>query len=187
MWHRFFGNVSGTIILGSNETALVYSWNASGFNVYFADYDSDVSWYDLQAVGRDTSDAASSNDFTELDTAFGTSAYSDNINRTYSSDGSAPLETATYAVFGTSIPNVPVANSTNFNTSFDTGILWDMSDDAGNGEYDATDKETTVWVVAVNSSTADVYGTYDYLIQVPYALSTYESGNDLVSIYLELR
>jgi len=188
MWHRFFGNVNGSIVLRDDSSSnLVYSWNASGFNVYFADYDSDVSWYDLQAIGRDASNAASANDFTELDTAFGTSAFSDNINSTYSSDGSAPLETATYEVYGVSIPNVPVANSTNFNTSFDTGILWDMSDDTGDGEYDAADKETTVWVVAVNSSTADVYGTYDYLIQVPYTLSTYESGNDQVSIYLELK
>ncbi len=188
MWHRFFGDVNGTIILRDNSSAnLFFSWNATGYSVYFADYDSAVSWADLQAIGRDTSGAQSSNDFVELDTAFGTASYSDNINRTYSSDGSVPLEAAGYSVFGLPIANVPVANSTAFNTSFDTGILWDMSDDGGDGEYDTADRETTVWVVAVNASSADVYGTYDFLIQVPESLATYEGSNELVSVYLELQ
>ncbi|MFH0884599.1 MAG: NosD domain-containing protein, partial [Candidatus Micrarchaeota archaeon] len=187
MWHRFFGNVSGNIILGDNESNLVYSWNASGFNVYFADYDSVISWYDLQAIGLDTSNSTSSNDFTELDTAFGTTLFSDNINRTYSTDGSNPIETDNFTVYGRPIDLVPVANSTAFNTTFRTGILWDMSDDGGDSEYSNADNESTVWLVKVNASSADVYGTYDYLIQIPYTLATYEGSNDLVSVYLELQ
>ena len=80
-----------------------------------------------------------------------------------------------------------MANSTAYNTTFDTGILWDTSYDVGDGEYDAADKEPTVWAVKVNASTADVYGTYDFLGQVPAGLATYEGSNDLVSLYLELR
>ncbi|MCI0504244.1 right-handed parallel beta-helix repeat-containing protein, partial [Candidatus Micrarchaeota archaeon] len=188
MWHRFFGNVNSTIILKDNSSAgAFFSWNSTGFAVYFADYDSDVSWHDLQAIGKNSANASSASDFTELDAAFSTASFGDNINRTYSSDGSAPLESRNFTVFGRLVADVPIANSTASNTTFDTGILWDMSDDTGGGEYDAVDKESTVWTVAVNSSTTDVYGTYDYLVQIPSTLSTYEGGNDIVSVYVELQ
>ncbi len=185
MWHRFFGNVSGSIMLGSSETALVYSWNATGFNVYFADFDSDISWADLGAIGRNTSGGQSADDFTELDSAFGTASYGDNINRTYSSDGSVPLETRNWTVFGIPVQDIPAANSTSFATSFTTGILWDTSD--GGVEFTDAINQSTVWMVAVNASAADTYGTYDFLVQIPETLSSYEGANDLVSVYVELQ
>jgi hypothetical protein len=185
MWHRFFGNVSGQLILGHNETPpYVYNWTGTGFNVYFADYDSAIDWFQLQAIGRTTANATSSDDFTELDTAFNTTSFGDNINKTYSTDGSSPIETDNYTVFLRPVNFVPVANSTAFNTTFNTGILWDMAD--GGTEYSNSFNQSTVWVVKVNS-TADVYGTYDYLIQIPYTLATYEGNNSLVSVYLELK
>jgi len=184
LWHRFFGNASGTIVLGNNTT-YVYSWNASAFNMYFADADSVIGWQALQAIGRDTSNASSSDDFTELDTAFGTSAFADNITSTFSSDGTAPLSTENYTVYGREIADVPVANSTSFNTTFRTGILWDTGD--GGTEYGNAFNQSTVWAVKVNSSTADTYGTYDFLGQIPYSLSTREGANDVISVYVELK
>ncbi|MEW6721893.1 MAG: NosD domain-containing protein, partial [Candidatus Micrarchaeota archaeon] len=186
MWHRFFGDVNGTLILGHNQSPpYVYSWNASGFNVYFADIDTNVDWYSLQSIGLDTSNASSSSDFEELDIAFNTTGFSDNINATYSTDGSAPIQTDNYTVFLRPINNVPIANSTAFNTSFRTGILWDMSD--GGTEYSNSFNQSTVWLVKVNASANDTYGTYDYLIQVPYAIADYEGNTSAVSIYLELK
>ncbi|MBD3209964.1 hypothetical protein GF318_01130, partial [Candidatus Micrarchaeota archaeon] len=185
-WHRFFGDVNGTIVLTDvNAADYVYEWEAEGFNIYFADYDSAINWGQLQAIGRNTTNGTSSNDFTELDTAFSSSGFEDNITSTYSSDGTSPLETRNYTVFNSPVDNVPVANSTVADTVFQTGILWDTGD--GGAEYSNAFNQSTVWIASVNGSTADAYGTYDYLIQVPYTLSTYEAGNDLVAVYLELR
>ena len=71
------------------------------------------------------------------------------------------------------------------NSSFVTGILWDMSD--GGVEYSNDYNQSTVWMVRVNSSTPDVYGTYDFLAQLPYTLSSQTGPNNLVSVYLELQ
>jgi hypothetical protein len=183
LWHRFFGNASGQIVLGNN-TNYVHRWNATGFNMYFADSDSAISWLSLQAIGRNTTNGTATNDFTELDAAFGTSAFADNITATFSSDGSAPLATRNYTVYGRNISDVPIANSTRFNTTFRTGILWDTSD--GGTQYGNAINQTTVWVVKVNASTSDTYGTYDFLGQIPYTLATREGGSSYISVYLEL-
>ncbi|MBU0527001.1 right-handed parallel beta-helix repeat-containing protein, partial [Candidatus Micrarchaeota archaeon] len=185
-WHRFFGDLNSSIVLtDAAATNNVHTWNASGFMVYFADYDSSIDWASLQALGRTSTSTQSANDFTELDTAFNGTTYDDNINATYSTDGSLPIETRSYTVFQNTIANVPVANSTKQNTTFQTGILWDTND--GGTEYSNTLNQSTVWVVEVNASTVDAYGTYDYLISVPYTLSTYETNTDLVSVYIELQ
>ena len=120
----------------------------------------------------------------QLDTAFGTSSFPDNISTTYSSDGSTPLSTANFTVYGKAINFVPVANSTKFNTTFKTGILWDASN---GGRYNSTTKQATVWVVKANASAQDAYGTYDYLVEIPYTLANYTGSNNMVSIYAELQ
>lgn len=184
-WHRFFGNINGTIILTDVAGAnYVYSWNATGFSVYFTDYDSTIDWLQLQAIGRNTSNQTSSSDFEELDVAFNGTGVTDNINTTYSTDGTLPKVTDNYTVFQRPIDYIPLANSSPYNTTFQTGILWDMSD--GGTEFTNTINQSTVWMVQVNTSTPDTYGTYDYLISVPYTLATYEPNNDLVAIYVEL-
>ncbi|MEW6749267.1 MAG: right-handed parallel beta-helix repeat-containing protein, partial [Candidatus Micrarchaeota archaeon] len=185
LWHRFFGDTNGSLVLG-NDTDYIYQWNvSSAYNIYFADYDSVVSWYGLQAIGRDTSNNPASNDFLELDVAFESAQYSDNITATYSTDGSSPKDTRNYEVYGQLINNIPVWNSTTYNTTFKTGILWDTSD--GGTEYNNALNQTTVWMAQINESSADAYATYDYLLQIPYTLSTREAGNDLIAMYLEIR
>ncbi|MCX6773104.1 MAG: hypothetical protein NTV88_05055 [Candidatus Micrarchaeota archaeon] len=79
---------------------------------------------------------------------------------------------------------MPVFNSSRFNTTFHTGILWDNSTGAG---YDPIIKQPIVWVVKVNTTQVDAYGNYQYLVSIPYTLSTYEGGNSLVSFYAELQ
>jgi hypothetical protein len=182
LWHRFFGNANGNIVLGNNTT-YVYTWNASAFNIYFTDSDSVINWTALQAIGRTTANATSSNDFTELDTAFNTTGFPDNINKTYSSDGTNPLDTRNYTIYGRDINLIPVANSTHFTTLFRTGILWDTSD--GGVEYGGS--QSTAWIVRINASTADTYGTYDFLSQIPYTLATREGAGNTIAIYLELK
>jgi hypothetical protein len=185
-WHRFFGNVDGSIILTDSVGAnYVYNWSSTGIMVYFTDYDALISWGDLQAIGRNTADESSEDDFTELDIAFNSTGFSDNIETLYSVDGSLPIETDNYMIFKRDINDVPLASSTATSTSFKTGILWDMSD--GGTEYSNTISQSTVWVVNVSSSTEDIYGTYDYLIQVPDTLASYESDTDLITIYVELQ
>ena len=96
IWSRFFGNVSGDILLMENDSGLVYNWSgADGFAVYAADVDAVIDWSSLQAIGRTTSNTASANDFVELDVTLNSTNLSDNINHTYSTDGSAPIETDT--------------------------------------------------------------------------------------------
>ncbi|HIH30706.1 TPA: hypothetical protein HA243_04855, partial [Candidatus Micrarchaeota archaeon] len=186
LWHRLYGNVSGLITLGNSSLyPYLYNWTTSNAtNVYITDYDSSPSWYQLQAIGKNTSNGSASNDFVELDIALNATSYADNINVSFSTDGSAPKETRNYTIWGKLVENVPIANSSAFNSSFKTGVLWDMS--GGGSEYSNVTKQTTVWIAKVNKSATDVYGTYDFLIEIPYTLSYYQAGNNLVSLYAEL-
>jgi parallel beta-helix repeat protein len=187
MWHRFFGKANITAILSDNTSAsaLVYNWGGGALNVYFADYDSNIDWQQLQAIGRNTTNGTSSNDFLELDTAFNTSGFRDNITFTYSTEGTTPIATDNYTVYGKPVNFVPVANSSPYNATFKTGILWDMSD--GGTEYSNAFNQSTVWVVKANASAGDTYGTYDYLGQIPYTLATYQPGTNVVAIYVEIK
>ncbi|MEM4555144.1 MAG: right-handed parallel beta-helix repeat-containing protein, partial [Candidatus Anstonellaceae archaeon] len=186
LWHRFFGNISGQIMIGSsNVSPYVYTWKTEPLNVYIADYDSTISWSSLQAIGRNITNGSVQGDFIELDLALGTSSFPDNITRIYSVDGSIPKETQNLTVYGREIAFVPVANSTIVPTSFKTGILWDTSN--GGTRFNSSLKQTIVWVVRANASTQDAYGTYDFLIQIPYTLAMYNGTNNLVAIYAELK
>ena len=188
LWHRFFGNTTGQLILSDNASApskYMYKWlNASGYNVYFADYDSVIDWDQLQAIGKNTTDQNSTNDFIELDAAFYSSGFPDNITYTYSPDGTHPKEIRNYTIYGTNVSYVPIANSTT-NSTFRTGIMWDMSD--GGTEYGNAINQSTVWVVNVTEATTDVYGIYDYLGSIPYTLATYEGSNNQIAVYVEIK
>jgi hypothetical protein len=163
----------------------MHQWNASaGLNIYFADYDSVISWADLQAISRNTTGSLASNDFTELDIAFESGGFADNIATTYSTDGTNPKDTRNYNIYNKPINNIPVWNSTTYNTTFKTGILWDTSD--GGTEYDNANNQSTVWMTQINESASDTYGAYDFLAQIPYTLATREGANDIVAIYLEI-
>jgi parallel beta-helix repeat protein len=188
LWHRFYGNASGNLTLkadGDADDENVKIWpDAPAYNIYFMDADSSINWDDLQAIGRNTSNENSTNDFEELDIAFETTGYSDNINNTFSIDGSVPKDTLNMSIYNREVDLVPVARSA-WNSTFTTGILWDTSD--GGTEYSNAINQSTVWVVRANSSISDTYGIYDYLGNIPAELSFYEGANDLVDIYVEIR
>ena len=88
-------------------------------------------------------------------------------------------------MFDRAVNYVPVASSARGSTAFKTGIMWDMS--GGGSEYSNATRQNLVWAVKVNASIADQYGIYDYLGQVPYTLSIYQPGNDLVAVYAEVQ
>ncbi len=189
-WHYFYGDVlsfSNLVLANQNSTKLV-NWSASGFengNIYVTDYDSSVSWTSLQSLGKTISNSISSSDFSELDFALNSSGYSDSIYSVYTNLGIPKYKSDIYS-FGKLIQEVPVINSTN-NSNFITGILWDMSDDNLNGEFDSLDKEDVVFVAPIRKQTEGTYGVYDYEIRVPAKLREYYTTDSKTAVfYVEL-
>jgi len=110
------------------------------------------------------------------------SLFPDSVNTTYTENGlSRYLDN--YTVFGTSILNVSVANSTN-NSNFVTGILWDASD-ANDGSFNGT--QDIVFISKINQQQQGAHGIYDFEVRAPSRLELY-TGPDLdrVVMYMEL-
>ena len=157
-------------------------------NIYAADTDTTlgINWGFLQAITRDTSglsNANTLNDFEDIDVNVGLTTFVDSVNKTFSSGGT-PKSTNTFSVFGSSIFNVPIVDSTN-NSNFITGILWD-TDDSSNAFYDATDDEDLVFVTKINTNATGKYGNYDYEIRVPGDLTSYKGATNTITFYYEL-
>ena len=189
-WHTIVGNVSGQLTLQASLGTSLINWavsNLSGSNIYVADSDSSINFNSLKALSRNTSGSYISNDFEEIDTILKTSNLTDSINSSYTSSGN-PKQTDSFTIFGNTINNVPVTNSTN-STNFITGILWDSNDDSSNNEqFDSTDDEDAVFITKVNPASQGRYGTYDYEISIPANLRKYISTDlNTVSIYAEIR
>ena len=71
--------------------------------------------------------------------------------------------------------------------SFQTGILWDTTDDVGDSEYADTDNEDLIFVTKLNENALGAYGIYDYEFRVPALLREYNTSNILtVSFYIEV-
>jgi len=181
IWHYFYGDVNGSLLLAPNSVDIFYSWlwNGNEGNVYVINGDANVQWINLTALGRTDAGAPSNNDFVELDTLLGYSAEPDNINITYSTDGSTPKRTENMTLFRHFVPWVPEANSTTQNSTFDTGITWDASQ--GWPQFNTTANQDVAFITAVNTS-----APYDYEIRVPANLSTYKGVSGVVEFWVEL-
>ncbi|MEM2949381.1 MAG: right-handed parallel beta-helix repeat-containing protein, partial [Candidatus Bilamarchaeaceae archaeon] len=181
VWHYFYGYVNGSLLLAPNQADIFYSWlwNGQKGKVYAINGDASIQWVNLTALGRNTTGGNSTNDFTELDTLLGYSAESDNINATYSTDGSNPKETKDMTLHKRFVPYVPQANSTTYNSTFTTGIVWDASQ--GGPEFSTALNQDVAFVTEINSS-----ATYDYEIRVPANLSTYKGTSGVVKFWIEL-
>lgn len=185
-WNFFYGDVLSfsNLVLADNGSSKLINWTAQNFesgNVYVADYDSSVSWIDLQAIGKTESNSDSSSDFSELDSLLNSSSYADSIYSVYTNSGNPKFESNIYS-FGNLIQGVPVINSTN-NSNFITGILWDMSDDILDGEFDVSDKEDIVFISPIMKQTLGNYGTYDYEMRVPAKLREYYTADSRTAIF----
>jgi hypothetical protein len=190
MWTIFLGNVTGYLVMGTADNRTLLKWgvtDTTNSNIYITDTDSNPTFNSLVALGRNTTGAYMSNDFTEFDSALNTTNYPDSINLTFTSGGN-PIQTQAFTIFGVTINDVPIVESTN-TTTFVTGILWDSSDDTNNNhQFDNTSKEDIVLVTVVNQSKYGKYGFYDYEIKVPARLDNYKGPDSQnVALYTELK
>ena len=189
-WQEFYGNVSIDKILSDEGKRNLTAWfNESSIsgNIFIADTESNVDWLSLQAIGRNTTDGKTSNDFSEIDALLNMTSFNDSVSNIFTTDGNTPIATDSFFIYKNTIYNVPIINSTN-NTNFITGILWDTSDDASSdGEYSQADKEDLVFVSKVNKNAQGKYGIYDYEMRIPVRLREYYTTDSSdVYIYFDL-
>jgi len=151
-------------------------------NIFAIDYDSSISWDNMTAVGIDLDGNQQMDDFEEIDTALGSTNFTDSVNRTFTSNG-LPINKTSFNVFSNLIENVSVVNSTN-NSNFVTGILWDSSD--GGNEYNTS--QDLIFITKINPNKQGAYGVYDYEIRIPSELKKYIATDQYsVALYVELR
>jgi hypothetical protein len=188
LYQYYYGNVSKNIILGSNfsDTFINFENNTpEEGNLFFTDADSSFSFSDLKALTRNINNQLVGDDFSNLDTAMNTTIFDDSIKNIWGGGTDSPLQTRQFNTSLQNITDVPIINST-ITSDFVTGILWDIDDDQGNLQYDATDKEDVVFITNINPQKAGEYGTYDTEIKIPATLRNYKSGSDKVVFYVEL-
>lgn len=185
-YNVYFGDAVGNVTLDTSLNKSEFSWAAiDGGNIYFSNSDSNISFYDLIALGRNTSGGIADNDFYDADINMKMLNFNDSIQNFWAVDPSTPKQTDNFTVFGKLVQHVPYINSTNA-SNFITGILWDSSKDT-DGQYDTTEKEPLVFVSNINRNQSGMVGFYDYEIKVPVLLRTYNSTSDQLKYYLELR
>lgn len=187
-WQYIIGNVSGSLVLGDSSGYDMISWkikNVEGSNIFVVDSDSSINFDYLEAFSRTTSKDYDPEDFNDADALLNMSGLPDSINKTFL-DGQDPKGTAQFTIFGKTISDVPVINSTE-NYPFITGILWDTSEDT-DSSFDAAEKENIIFVTQAKEPTQGAYGTYSFEIKIPAMLRSYKgSDSRSVSIYTELR
>lgn len=179
-WQTFYGDIVVARRLIDESSNQVMDWgNMSGFsgNVFVADSECNINWAQLYPLGKNNQSLDSSNDFSELDSVLGMDGYEDNISYEYSS----PLELS-YFVSQRNITNVKSVESLTGNP-FYTGILWDNSDDVGDGEFDSTDQEDVVFVSEAYEGSACNSGACDFEIQIPVKIREYKTSQDSTTIY----
>ena len=182
-FHIIAGTTNDELRITDASYVKLFTWsgiNLTDSNVYVADTDNNIEWGSLQAVGRNTTNETTTNDFEEIDIAFGSTSFTDSINKTYTNAGSPKL-TQNFTVFSKNIGYVPVVNSTN-TSDFVTGLLWDYSD--GNVEFNAT--QDLLLITRINQNKTGKYGTYDYEIKVPAPLRSYKGATNMVTFYTEI-
>jgi hypothetical protein len=191
-WQYVYGNINvdSEFELAKQTNDAVIKWSAVNFeegNIYVTDSESSVLWTSLQALGKDSNDIDTSNDFADLDTLLNMSSFVDSITNTYVNSSGSIMNTTQYTIFKQIIDEVPISNSTN-NTNFQTGILWDTSDTSGDDEYSQEDGEDIIFITEINRDKIGAYGSYDYEIRIPATLRQYKTTESRkVVFYTELR
>lgn len=173
----YFGNASAVIVLATNNSVSLTSWQnaVTTGNLFAADKDSSINFASLQALGLNITNGTANNDFIEADQLLNMTYFNDSINRMFTVNG-IPKTLRNFSTLNARINNVAVINST-YNDTFVSGIVWDTSKDTGNGEYDSVDREPLIFITALNVSNNGKFGTYDFEILVPTNLRAYENPN----------
>lgn len=184
-FHTFYGNQTlDRLVLHSNESGrTLFYWNVfngSG-NIYVTDVQSSVDFNRLQALGRNSTGASINDDFIDADIVMNMSNLTENMTNTWENS-----VLKNFTLFGRNVYNVSVVNSSN-SSNFQTGVLWDMSDDTGDGEFDYTTSENLIFISTINQDKIGQYGTYDLELKIPSRLSWQAAPNDdQVVFYVEL-
>ncbi|MEA3283115.1 MAG: DUF2341 domain-containing protein [Euryarchaeota archaeon] len=205
-WQKYYGNVSGSIVLSDSASDSLYDWTWSNESdvgyAYIVKNGASINWSALHALGCDSNNAlnASGHDFHDADTNLGMVVGSNNStgfvdnNITELFGGGSPSTAsfrAPFTVYGNLISNVPIINSTIMvnhtsveSANFVTGILWDATSDT-NGYYDATN-ETLVFVTKIRVAATGLGGAaHNYEFAAPCTLNPVVGGD--MDIYMELK
>ncbi|MCK4669769.1 MAG: right-handed parallel beta-helix repeat-containing protein [Nanoarchaeota archaeon] len=187
--HIFWGQISGNISLADASGDTMYSWTVASPKgvVYLTDIDSGINFLTLQALGKNSSGANATTDFSDVDSNLNMTDFNDSVSILWTgNNGSVANFTKSFTLTGLQIDDVPIINSTN-NSQFVTGIVWDYSDDIGaDGEYDTSDQEDLLFITNISNNAASQYGAIDYEVRVPAIMRTYDSGTEGVVFYVEL-
>ncbi|MCK4670720.1 MAG: hypothetical protein KAT43_05965, partial [Nanoarchaeota archaeon] len=187
-YHIFWGQISGNISLADASGDTMYSWTVASPKgvIYVADSDSGINFLTLQALGKNTTGANATTDFSDADANLNMTDFNDSISLLWTgSNGSVANFTKTFNLTTILIDDVPIINTTN-ESSFVTGIVWDYSDDTSDGEYDTSDREDLLFITNISNNAPSQYGAIDYEIRIPALLRAYDSGTSSVTFYVEL-
>jgi hypothetical protein len=206
-WQKYYGNVSGSIVLADSVASSLYNWTWSNETdagyAYIVNDGVTVNWSALHALGCDSDNTlnASGHDFLDADTNLAmivgsnnaTGFADNNITELWSGGdpGNATNKTS-FTVYGNLISNVSIVNSTDMtnhtsvgSANFVTGILWDATLDT-NGYYDTADDETLVFVTGIRVAATGLGGdAHNYEFAAPCTLNPAVGGD--LGIYMELK
>lgn len=187
-WQFVYGDIEVTSNYTlSTDFGNINVWNADNYNsgsIFVADTEASISWADVLPLGRDTSEAISFDDFSDVDILLGMENFEDSISLLYTNGTHAKNE-SNFLLFNKLVNNVPIVESIN-SSNFITGILWDSSDDT-NFEYDQAEKEDLIFVTKINKNTLGSYSIVDYEMRIPAKLREYDvlESNEAV-FYVEI-
>ena len=198
-WQKYYGNISGNITLGGNtgSSLINWKWDTNQGNVFV----SNIAYFDfnnLQALGRKKNGEIAQDDFQRADellnmtsgSSNATGFINNNITQLFSLNGTAPRNVTSFTVYGRTIDQVAIVNSTNTinhesveSSTFITGILWDTAKDDGDGDY-GDDGEELVFITGINVGTwGIVNSSHNYETGIPSKIKN--EGN--VYFFVELK
>jgi len=198
-WQKYYGNVSGNLSLRDQPGNYFSNWGWAGSegNVFITNVSS-LNFSSLSALGRNKDGTPAQSNFSRADQLLSltpgnknaTGFANNNITQLFSTDGTSPRNTTSFTVYGRTITNVSIVNSTNVtnftsveNATFVTGVFWDTTKDDSDGEY-GDDGEDLVFITKINVGKTGLVATaHDYEIAVPSSLK----GAGVVYFYVELK
>ncbi len=198
-WQKYYGNISGNITLGgkTGNSLINWKWDTNQGNVFV----SNIPYFDfnnLQAMGRKKNGEIAQDNFQRADellnmtpgSSNATGFINNNITQLFGLNGTAPRNVTSFTVYGRTIDQVAIVNSTNTtnytsveNSTFITGILWDTTKDDGDGDY-GDDGEELVFITGINVDTAGLgNSSHNYETGIPSKIKN--EGN--VYFFVELK
>lgn len=198
-WQKYYGNISGnTTLAGQTGNSFInWSWDTNQGNVFVSSIPS-FDYNNLQSLGRKKNGGIAQNNFQRADELLNmtpgsnnaTGFINNNITQLFSLNGTAPRNVTSFTVYGRTIDNVAIVNSTNTtsytsveNSTFITGILWDTTKDNGDGDY-GDDGEELVFITGINVGTTGIgNSSHNYETGIPSTIRN--EGN--VYFFVELK